>query len=112
MFKPCSSSPALNEMISEDISSVTRGPRRRAAKAENLNTDQNNRLTMFGKNLQAARLSQNLTQREVAAIAGVKHQYISLVERGRANLTIDSMERLSAALGVEIADMLRTDRNT
>jgi len=42
-------------------------------------------------------------------MAGLHRTYISQVERGVRNLSIDSMERLAEAIGMEVWEMLRTD---
>ena len=61
----------------------------------------------FGRNLKTARLARNLTQQGVAAAAGVKHTYVSKVENGQANLTLDVAARLAAAVGMKVTDLIR-----
>ena len=64
--------------------------------------------TLFGRNLRAARTAHKLTQQELADKAGLKHQYVSRVEDGQINVTLDTMKRLAAALGQDVPAMLRS----
>lgn len=61
---------------------------------------------IFGRNLQSLRLSQERTQQNVADAAGLSREYVSLAETARANLTRDAMERLAAALGAPLSELL------
>jgi transcriptional regulator with XRE-family HTH domain len=47
-----------------------------------------------------------LSQEELAARASLHRTYIGSVERSERNISIDSMERLAQALGLDIADLL------
>jgi transcriptional regulator with XRE-family HTH domain len=49
-----------------------------------------------------ARLAARLTQRQLAATAGVAQYEISHIENGSANPTLTTLARLSRALGVEL----------
>ena len=49
-----------------------------------------------------ARLAARLTQRQLAAAAGVSQYEISLLENGSANPTLTTLARLSRALGIEL----------
>ncbi|HZB87446.1 MAG TPA: helix-turn-helix transcriptional regulator [Terracidiphilus sp.] len=61
----------------------------------------------FAVNLRLARLSCGFSQEELAARAGLHRNYIGSVERNEKNISIDSMERLAAALGVDVVDLLK-----
>ncbi|PHV38787.1 transcriptional regulator [Janthinobacterium sp. BJB304] len=61
----------------------------------------------FGLVLKHRRESLRLSQEAVAEKAGLHRTYISQVERGVRNLSIDSMERLAEAVGMEVWEMLR-----
>lgn len=52
------------------------------------------------------RLAAGLSQEELAYRAGLHRTYISLVERGKKSPTIDSLEQIASALGIEPAELL------
>jgi transcriptional regulator with XRE-family HTH domain len=60
----------------------------------------------FAANLRSARLAHGFSQEELAARAGLHRNYIGSVERNEKNISIDSMERLALALGVDVLDLL------
>jgi len=53
------------------------------------------------------RAAKGLSQEELADACGLHRTYIGSVERGERNVSIDNMERIAAALGAEIQDLLR-----
>jgi len=61
----------------------------------------------FAKNLKAVRLAVGFSQERLAEEAGLHRTYIGSVERAERNVSIDNMERLAAALNVDIADLLQ-----
>ena len=52
------------------------------------------------------RMARGLSQEELADLAGLHRTYIGSVERFERNVSIDSMERLAQAIGLDIADLL------
>ena len=52
------------------------------------------------------RLAKGLSQEGLAQMAGIHRTYIGAVERGERNVSIDNMERIAAALGANITDLL------
>ena len=60
----------------------------------------------FAVNLRKSRLAQGLSQEELAAKAGLHRNYVGSVERNEKNISIDSMERLAAALGLDVVTLL------
>ena len=50
------------------------------------------------------REAKGLSQEALADIAGLHRTYISSVERGEKNFTVDTLERLAGALSVDIRD--------
>lgn len=53
----------------------------------------------IGAKLRAIREKLGMSQEEVAERAGVDRTYISILERGLKSPTLDTMERICAALG-------------
>ena len=64
----------------------------------------------FAVNLRLARLANGFSQEELAARAGLHRNYIGSLERNEKNVSVDNMERLATALGVDVMDLLSKDR--
>lgn len=60
----------------------------------------------FAGGVRAYRSEQGLSQEKLAELADVHRTYIGQVERGERNISIDLMERLASALGVDVLDLL------
>jgi transcriptional regulator with XRE-family HTH domain len=61
----------------------------------------------IGRNVRAYRLSRGLSQEAFAVLLNVHRTYMGGLERGERNLTLRSVERLAAKLGVEPLELLR-----
>lgn len=91
-----------------DGEAVTAPPKKRAPRQIPSETPSPDDIqAVFGLNLRTARLRQRLTLEEVARRAGATFQYLSKVERGRANLTLSTAKRLAAAVGRSISSLTR-----
>jgi transcriptional regulator with XRE-family HTH domain len=66
--------------------------------------------TIFGQNVRAARIKAGLTQTQLAERTGLTQQYVSLVEAGHQNITIDTMAALARAVGRDVSALLRKGR--
>ena len=66
---------------------------------------------IFGQNVRAARIKAGLTQAQLAARTGLTQQYVSLVEAGLQNITLDTMAALARAVGRDVSALLRKARN-
>jgi transcriptional regulator with XRE-family HTH domain len=68
-------------------------------------------LVRFGQRLRQARLKAGVSQEKLADLAGLHRTYVSSVERGLRNISLENIDRLATALGVEMADLMpkRTD---
>ncbi|MDF1587996.1 MAG: helix-turn-helix transcriptional regulator [Gammaproteobacteria bacterium] len=64
---------------------------------------------IFARNLKEIRSKANLSQEELADLAGLHRTYVGSVERGERNISIDNMERLASALAIDIKDLLRNE---
>jgi transcriptional regulator with XRE-family HTH domain len=60
----------------------------------------------FAQRLRLQRVDRGLSQEELADQAGLHRTYIGSVERAERNISIDSMERLAHALGLDLSDLL------
>lgn len=65
---------------------------------------------VFAANLRRARLSAGLSQEGLADAAGLDRTYISSLERAIYSATIDVVDRLADAVGVEASDLLARSR--
>ena len=61
----------------------------------------------FADNLRKIRTSQGISQEKLADLAELHRTYVSSVERCERNITVDNMDRLAAALGVDIRELLQ-----
>ena len=61
---------------------------------------------MLGQNLRRTRVATGLSQEELADRAGLHRTYISSVERGERNVSLETIFLLAQALGVEPADLV------
>jgi len=64
-------------------------------------------LSVFGQTVRAYRIQRGLKQRELAKLADIDHTYISGIERGRRNVSLHILLRLSAALEVPLSCLLQ-----
>jgi len=61
----------------------------------------------FGLNLQRWRRERQLSQEQLARLAGCARAYLSGAEAGRRNATLDMVEALARVLEVEPAELLK-----
>jgi len=64
-------------------------------------------LNQFGNRVQSIRKSANLSQENLAELCGLHRTYIGMIERGEKNITLKNIEKLSIALNVNVADLLK-----
>ena len=62
---------------------------------------------ILGANLKRLRTAKGWSQENYAFEAGIHRTYISDIERGARNPTIEVLVKLAAPLGVEAADLIR-----
>ena len=58
-----------------------------------------------GNRLRSYRLARGMSQERLAEGAGLHPTYIGQVERGEKNLTIESLEKITRALGVPMSNV-------
>lgn len=61
---------------------------------------------VFGQNLRRVRRLKEISQEELALRADLSRTYVSEVERGVRNVSIDNMGLLADALGVPLRDLV------
>jgi DNA-binding XRE family transcriptional regulator len=55
----------------------------------------------------AARKAKGLSQEALGELADLHPTYVGSVERGERNISVDNMDRLARALGLDVVDLLR-----
>ncbi|MGM9599437.1 MAG: helix-turn-helix domain-containing protein [Faecousia sp.] len=61
--------------------------------------------TIIGQRIKNYRLQLGLSQEKVAELSGCHPTYIGQVERGEKNATLESVEKISVALGVPLSKL-------
>lgn len=62
-------------------------------------------LLAFGQRVQELRKEQNLSQEQLADLAGVHRTYVGMIERAEKNITLCNIEKIAKALKVDIKDL-------
>ncbi len=65
------------------------------------------RLVTLGQQLRRARQAKELSQEALAALAQLDRTYVSLVERGKCNLSFLNLCKFADALGVTPSELIR-----
>jgi transcriptional regulator with XRE-family HTH domain len=60
----------------------------------------------FGRRVRARREDLGLSQMELADAAGMHFTYVSSVERGERNISLNNIVRLSVSLGMDPAQLV------
>jgi len=63
-------------------------------------------LQRFGDRLRSIRLRKGISQEKLAEIAGVHRTFVSSVERGERNISLQNIARLAKALEVTMARLM------
>lgn len=64
---------------------------------------------IFGLNVRRVRRLKEISQEELAFQAGISQTYLSQVEGGSRNISIDNMEALANALGLMLSQLLNPE---
>lgn len=62
---------------------------------------------IIGQRIRNYRLSQGLSQEKLAELSGCHPTYIGQLERGEKNATLESIEKISLALGISLSDLFQ-----
>lgn len=76
-----------------------------------ISTKKANLNAVAGKNLRRLRNELGMSQDEFADLAGLHRTYIGAVERGERNITLDTLQRIAAALKVDAVALLKEADN-
>lgn len=60
----------------------------------------------FGQRLRAVRREHRISQERLADLAGLHRTYVSSVERGERNVTIETVQKLAESLEVTMAELM------
>ena len=63
----------------------------------------------FGIRLKTLRKEKGLSQEELALKSGLNRPYISAIEKGKRNVSLEVMEKLAGAIGIGIEELLKFD---
>ena len=61
---------------------------------------------IIGANIRAARLAKGWTQEKLAMRAKLNSDYLSTLERGLVNVSVDALVRIGKVLGISLADIV------
>lgn len=61
----------------------------------------------FGDKMRQIRKKKRISQEELAFRAGLHRTYISDVERGSRNISIENIEKIATALNVHMTDLFK-----
>ncbi len=67
----------------------------------------NKDLLRLGSKIRLLRIDKNLSQEELADICGFDRTYISLIERGKRNLSFSNLCTFARCLGVTISELTK-----
>jgi transcriptional regulator with XRE-family HTH domain len=62
----------------------------------------------LAQNLRDIRIARGISQERLGELAGFHRTYVSHVERAVTNVSLDNLEKLAGALGVDPLELLRS----
>lgn len=66
----------------------------------------------LGRRVRFFRNAKGLTQEKFSELCGISPRYISELERGEANVTVNILEQVAATLGIKLKDLFDNDHET
>ena len=61
----------------------------------------------LGQNIKKIRISKEMSQGDICRALDMDRSYMSAIENGKKNITIQQLERLAQALGVSVDKLLK-----
>ena len=68
-----------------------------------------NRLQNIGSNVKKLRKKKKLSQIELAVVVGIDRSYLSEIENGRTNMSVNVLYAIADSLGVDIAELFKNN---
>lgn len=62
-------------------------------------------LLKYGQAIRTIRQSQNISQEQLAYLCGLHRTYISDIELGKRNVSLENIDKIAHALGVKISNI-------
>jgi transcriptional regulator with XRE-family HTH domain len=63
-------------------------------------------LNKVGQNIKKYREARSITQNELSEVCGLHRNYVSSVERGERNLSLNTLEKIASGLNIKAKDLL------
>ena len=60
----------------------------------------------LGQKIRELRESQNLTQEKLGDMIGISQDYLSRIEQGKKNPTVNLLYKIAGGLGVQVCDLI------
>lgn len=67
-------------------------------------------LDIFRMNMKKERIRQGISQEKLAEMSDLHRTYISFVERGKRNVSINTLDKIAKALNVDPSTLLMKER--
>jgi len=61
----------------------------------------------FAKNMKSIREAKNMSQGDIFRATKIERAYISNLEAGKQNPTLETIEKIAEALGVEVSELTK-----
>lgn len=59
----------------------------------------------YGQTIRALRQSKNISQEQLADLCGLHRTYISDVELGKRNVSLENIDKIASALNMNVSDI-------
>ena len=66
---------------------------------------------VIGNKIKSLRIEKNISQEELASACGLDRTYITYVENGKKNVTIETLFKITQALGITLSDFFSFDES-
>lgn len=63
---------------------------------------------ILAQNVAHLRIKRKLTREELSLALGIDNSYISKLEKGRVNITIDKIEQIAMFFNLDVCDLLKS----